>query len=107
LPLKDSVVYLKNRKNNKIVTIIADSEGAFRFPNLSRTDDYELYAELKGQKSSSRALSAFDTRTNAKINLHIEIKKDEKQEAKKEVQATKPDEKKPPENKTEDKKPDQ
>ena len=89
LPLKDAVVYLTNRKTKAMTTYIADADGAYRFPNLSRRADYEIYAELKGQKSPAKTLSSFDSRTNAKINLYIEPK-----EQKKEEQAAKKDEKK-------------
>ena len=88
-PLKDAMVYLKNRKTKSVRTFIADADGAYRFPNLSRTADYEVYAELKGQKSPTKTLSSLDSRTNAKINLYIEPK-----EQKKEEQAAKKDEKK-------------
>lgn len=88
-PLKDAVVYLKNRKTKAVTTYIAGAEGSYRFPNLSRTADYEIYAEHKGQKSPTKTLSSFDSRTNAKINLYVEPK-----EEKKEEQAAKKDEKK-------------
>jgi hypothetical protein len=102
-PIKDAVVYLKNRKTKAVTTYIADAQGGFRFPNLSRTTDYEVYAEREGQKSPAKTLSAFDSRTNAKINLYVEAKLEVKQEAKqdskpdekKEAQAAKPEEKKP------------
>jgi len=90
-PVKDAIVYLKNRKSKALTTYIADADGAFRFTNLSRTTDYELFAELKGQKSPVKTLSAFDNRTNAKINLHVEPA-DEKKGEKKEEQAAKKDE---------------
>ena len=88
-PLKDAVVYLKDRKTKAITTYIAGADGAYRFPNLSRRADYEVYAELKGQKSPAKTLSSLDSRTNAKINLYIEPK-----EQKQEEQAAKKDEKK-------------
>ena len=93
-PLKDAMVYLKNRKTKSVRTFIADADGAYRFPNLSRTADYEVYAELKGQKSPTKTLSSFDSRTNAKINLYIEVKKEEKQEAKQEEKKDVKEEKK-------------
>jgi hypothetical protein len=100
-PLKDAVVYLKNRKTKAMRTYIADADGAYRFPNLSRIDDYEIYAELKGQKSPVKTLSSFDSRVNAKLNLYIEPAvetKDEKaagkKEVKKEEQTAKKEEKK-------------
>ena len=81
-PLKDAVVYLKNRKTKAIRTFASDADGGYRFPNLSRTEDYEVYADLKGQKSPVKTLSSLDSRVNAKINLHIEVKKEAKEEAK-------------------------
>jgi small nuclear ribonucleoprotein (snRNP)-like protein len=96
-PVKDAIVYLKNRKTKALTTFIADADGAFRFPNLSRTEDYEVYAELKGQKSLVKTLSSFDSRTNAKINLYVEPadeKKDAKKEEKTVEQVAKKDEKK-------------
>ncbi|MDP9264300.1 MAG: carboxypeptidase-like regulatory domain-containing protein [Acidobacteriota bacterium] len=82
-PVKDAIVYLKNRKTKAQTTYIADADGAFRFPNLSRTTDYELFAELKGQKSPVKTLSSLDNRTNAKINLHVEPQKDKGKDAEK------------------------
>jgi Carboxypeptidase regulatory-like domain len=87
-PLKDAIVYLKNRKTKAMRTFVAENDGSYRFPNLSRTEDYEVYAVLKGQKSPTKTLSSLDSRVNAKLNLHIEPK-----EEKKEQQAAKQDEK--------------
>ena len=81
-PLKDAVVYLTDRKTKKTATYIAGADGAYRFPNLSRTTDYEVHAELKEQKSPVKTLSSFDNRTNAKINLHVEPKEEKKEESK-------------------------
>ena len=77
-----AVVYLKNLKTATIKTYIANDEGAFQFNGLSPNIDYEFYAELDGQKSSTKMLSSFDSRQKATINLHIEVKKAE-QESKK------------------------
>ena len=52
-PVKDAIIYLKNRKTHTIQTFITDADGAFRFPNLSRTDDFEIHAEVKGQDRKS------------------------------------------------------
>ncbi|MGH9492879.1 MAG: carboxypeptidase-like regulatory domain-containing protein [Terriglobales bacterium] len=93
-PLKDAVVYLKNRKTKGVTTIIADANGAYRFPNLSRRADYEVYAEHKGQKSPAKTLSSLDSRTNAKINLYIETRQEEKQEAKQQEKKEAKEEKK-------------
>ncbi|MGH9671080.1 MAG: carboxypeptidase-like regulatory domain-containing protein [Terriglobales bacterium] len=93
-PLKDAVVYLKNRKTKAIRTFAAGADGGYRFPNLSRTEDYEVYAERKGQKSPIKTLSSLDSRTNAKIILHIEVKKEAQEEAKQEEKKEAKEEKK-------------
>ena len=87
-PLKDAIVYLKNRKTKAMRAFVAEADGGYRFPNLSRTEDYEVYAVLKGQKSPTKTLSSLDSRVKAKLNLYIELK-----EAKKEEQAAKQEEK--------------
>lgn len=92
-PLKDAIVYLKNRKTKAMRTFVAEADGGYRFPNLSRTEDYEVYAVLQGQKSPTKTLSSLDTRVNAKLNLYIELKEGKKEE-KKEEQAAAQDEKK-------------
>lgn len=85
-PVKDAIVYLTNRKTKTIQTFIADADGAYRFPNLSRTEDYEIYAEVKGQKSLTKVLSSFDNRANARLNLHIEPIEVKKEDGKQEPQ---------------------
>ena len=97
-PVKDAVVYLKNRKTKTLTTYIADADGAFRFPNLSRTADYEIYAEHKGQKSPIKTLSSLDGRVNAKFNLYLlladEKKGEKSEETRKAEQVATQDEKK-------------
>ena len=92
-PLRDAIVYLKNRKTKIQRTFVAQADGSYRFPNLSRTEDYEVYAELKGQKSPAKTLSSLDSRVNARINLHIEVA-DQKKDEKAAEQADKKEEKK-------------
>jgi len=76
-PLPDSVVYLKNTKTLAVKTFIADKDGNYRFHTLSPNVDYEVYAELaNGKKSDVKTLSAFDSRAEAYINLHINPKKE-------------------------------
>lgn len=88
-PLKDAIVYLKNRKTKAMRAFVAEADGGYRFSGLSRIEDYEVYAELKGHKSPTKTLSSLDTRVKAKINLYIESKNEKKEE-----QAAKQDDKK-------------
>jgi len=74
-PLPSAVVYLKNTKTLAIKSFIAENDGGYRFHALAPNVDYEIYAEYQGKKSSTKTLSAFDSRTNITMNLHIEVNK--------------------------------
>jgi hypothetical protein len=69
--LADAVVYLKNAKTLVVKTYITDPNGAYRFPALSTSVDYEVHAEFKGARSDTKTLSSFDSRKEAIINLKI------------------------------------
>ncbi len=74
-PIASAVVYLKNTKTLAIRSFITEKDGGYRFHALSPNVDYELYAEYQGQKSPTKVLSAFDTRANITMHLHIDVKK--------------------------------
>ena len=74
-PLPGSVVYLKNTKTLAVKSFISDDAGGFRFPALSPNVDYEVYAEFNGQRSATKTLSSFDSRTSVQMQLKIDVKK--------------------------------
>ncbi|HUS20050.1 MAG TPA: carboxypeptidase-like regulatory domain-containing protein [Terriglobales bacterium] len=74
-PLPQSVVYLKNMKTLAVKSFIADDAGAFRFYALSPNTDYQVYAEYNGQRSGTKTISAFDSKTKVEMTLKIDIKK--------------------------------
>ena|SRR5438105_7414958 len=74
-PLPGSVVYLKNTKTLAVKSFISDDSGGFRFTALLPNVDYEIYAEFNGQRSSTKTLSSFDSRTNVQMQLKIDLKK--------------------------------
>ncbi len=71
----NAVVYLKNTKTLTMKTYIAQNDGTYRFPELSRNVDYEIYAQKDGKKSNTKTLSQFDDRPKPNINLQIDLKK--------------------------------
>ena len=73
-PLAHAVVYLKDTRSANVKTYIANADGTYQFNGLSPNQDYELYAEFDGRKSSTKTLSAFDSREKANINLRVETK---------------------------------
>ncbi|HEY6305064.1 MAG TPA: carboxypeptidase-like regulatory domain-containing protein [Candidatus Angelobacter sp.] len=73
-PLTKAIVYLKNTKTLLIKTYITDPDGTYRFPALSPSVDYEVYAEYEGTRSDTKTLSSFDTRKQVDITLRIRSK---------------------------------
>ena len=53
-PIANAVVYLKNAKTLAIKTYISQSDGTYRFPELSLNVDYEVSAQKDGKKSNTR-----------------------------------------------------
>ena len=72
-PLFKAIVYLKNTRTLAVKTFITGQDGRFRFPGLQQNVDYEIFAEYEGKKSNTKTLSAFDSREQPTINLHIEV----------------------------------
>lgn len=74
-PLSNAVVYLKNTKTLGVKTYITDTNGNYRFPELSPDVDYQVYAEYNGAKSDTKTLSSFDSRQRPTINLRVDAAK--------------------------------
>jgi hypothetical protein len=74
-PVPNAVVYLKNTKTLAMKTYISQNDGTYRFPELSRNVDYEIYAQKDGKKSNTKTLSQFDDRQKPNINLQIDMNK--------------------------------
>jgi hypothetical protein len=73
-PLPNAVVYLTNTHTRAIKTYIVGPDGAYRFPALQPTLDYEVYAQYDNRKSGTKTLSQFDDRTQVYISLKINTK---------------------------------
>jgi uncharacterized protein YxeA len=71
-PVPNAVVYLKNTKTLAMKTYITQADGSYRFPELSRNVDYEVYTEKDGKKSKVKTLSQFDDRPKPNLNLQID-----------------------------------
>ena len=72
-PISEAVVYLKNQKTLSVKTFIASKDGTYRFPQLDRNIDYEVYAEKDGKRSNSKTVSQFDDRSSPIVNLRIDV----------------------------------
>jgi hypothetical protein len=72
--LVDAVVYLSNTRTQAVKTYIVGKDGTYRFPALSPSIDYEVYAQYKGQKSDTKSVSQFDDHQQINIVLRIDVK---------------------------------
>jgi hypothetical protein len=73
-PLPNAVVYLTNTHTRSIKTYIVGPDGAYRFPALQPSLDYEVYAQYNNRKSGTKTVGQFDDRTQVYISLKINTK---------------------------------
>jgi hypothetical protein len=74
-PLDGAVVYLKNTRTLAVRSYISGQDGNYHFSGLAQNVDFEIYAEKDGQKSDTKTLSGFDSRTKSTINLKVPVGK--------------------------------
>ncbi|MGA8763565.1 MAG: carboxypeptidase-like regulatory domain-containing protein [Candidatus Sulfotelmatobacter sp.] len=73
-PVPNSVVYLTSSRTHAVKTYIIGPDGTYRFPGLSATVDYEVYAQYKNRKSDTKSVSQFDDRSQVYIDLKIDTR---------------------------------
>jgi hypothetical protein len=56
-----------------VKSFITGPDGSYRFGQLTPGVDYAVYAELNGKKSSVKTVSAFDSKNQFIINLHLDV----------------------------------
>jgi hypothetical protein len=70
-PVPRAIVYLTDTRSHAVKTYIAGPDGSYRFPGLSVTADYEVYAQHNSDKSEAKSVSQFDDRPEVYIDLKI------------------------------------
>ncbi|HZC24845.1 MAG TPA: carboxypeptidase-like regulatory domain-containing protein [Candidatus Binatia bacterium] len=73
-PLPDAVVYVTDTRTRAVKTYIVGADGSYRFPALSTSVDYEVYAQYKGHRSDTKSVSQFDDRSQVNMNLKIDTR---------------------------------
>jgi hypothetical protein len=73
-PLPNAVVYLTNTHTRSVKTYIVGPDGAYRFPALQPSTDYEVYAQYDNRKSGTKTVSQFDDRQQVYISLKVSTK---------------------------------
>jgi hypothetical protein len=71
-PVVNAVVYITNTRTHAVKTYIVGQDGTYRFPGLSATVDYEVYAQFKNHKSDTKSVSQFDDRSQVYIDLKVD-----------------------------------
>jgi Carboxypeptidase regulatory-like domain len=72
--LPNAVVYVTDTRSRAVKTYIVGPDGTYRFPALSTTVDYEVYAQFNGKSSDTKRISQFDDRKVLSVILKIDTK---------------------------------
>jgi Carboxypeptidase regulatory-like domain len=74
-PLPSAIIYLQDSRSNNIRTFISTQDGSYRFGQIAPDQDYTLWAKYKDAKSPTKTISAYDSRQQLTIDLHIKADK--------------------------------
>ncbi len=72
-PLDGAAVQLKNVKSLQIRSYLTEDGGHYFFHGLNSDIDYELQAEYKTHRSSTKMLSRFNSKKDADVDLKVDI----------------------------------
>jgi hypothetical protein len=74
-PIQGAVVYLKDTRSLAVKSFLSDTGGQFHFRQLSMTADYDLWAELHGDRSKIRHISQFNSKPDLNYTLKVDTGK--------------------------------
>ncbi|WP_244502011.1 carboxypeptidase-like regulatory domain-containing protein [Terriglobus roseus] len=69
--VKGAVVHLKDTKSLSQRSYITADDGQFKFGQLSTGTDYEIWADMNGDKSAVKTISSFDNKSALTISLKM------------------------------------
>ena len=73
-PVVNAIVYVTDTRSRAVKTYIVGPDGNYRFPALSASVDYEVYAQFNGKTSDTKRISQFDDRKTLNVVLRIDTK---------------------------------
>jgi hypothetical protein len=74
-PIQGAVVYLQDSKSLAVKSYLSDAQGRFYFRQLSMSADFDLWAELNGNRSKTKSISQFNSKTDLNFKLKLAISK--------------------------------
>jgi hypothetical protein len=74
-PVQGAVVYLKDTHSLAVKSYLSDDRGQFHFRQLSLDEDYDLWAELHGDRSKIKSISHFKSTPDLHYTLKLDIGK--------------------------------
>lgn len=66
-----ATVFLRNTKTKSIRSYTSAKDGRFRFAQVNKAEDYDLWAEKDGKKSATKTISSWDARSEFETELKI------------------------------------
>jgi hypothetical protein len=70
-PVGGATVFLKNQKTKAIRSYTSTADGRFRFAQVSKSDDFDLWAEKGDHKSAVKTVSSWDARNEFETELKM------------------------------------
>jgi len=74
-PIQGAVVYLQDSKSLAVKSYLSDAQGHFHFRQLSMSADFDLWAELNGERSKTKNISQFNSKTDLSYKLKLPVSK--------------------------------
>jgi hypothetical protein len=70
-PVTGATVFLQNQKTKAIRSYTSAKDGRFRFAQVNMAQDYDLWAEKDGKRSTTKTVSSWDSRKDFETELKM------------------------------------
>lgn len=70
-PVSGATVFLKNQKTKAIRSYTSAADGRFRFAQVNKSDDFDLWAEKSDHKTAVKTVSSWDARNDFETELKM------------------------------------
>jgi hypothetical protein len=70
-PVAGATVFLKNQKTKAIRSFTSTKDGRFHFAQVNMAEDFDLWAEKDGRKTTVKTVSSWDARKEFETELKM------------------------------------